>query len=84
MAKVIDFDTLLAGCADDSFDDGIRIDTETVPLTGPSGPVKPAGRASARWHLGTRAPLPARSRWATLGGSIEASIPVMASLPSPP
>lgn len=42
MAKVIDLDALLAGCADDSFDDGIRIDTELVPLTGLGGPVKPA------------------------------------------
>ena len=42
MAKVLDLDALLAGCADDSFDDGIRIDTELVPLAGPGAPVKPA------------------------------------------
>ena len=42
MARKIDLEALLKGCADDSFDDGIRIDTELVPLAGPGGPVKPA------------------------------------------
>ena len=52
MAKAIDLDSLLAGCADDSFDDGLRIDTELEPLGGPGGPVKPAvyeGGARTRW-----------------------------------
>ena len=42
MARMIDLEALLNGCGDDSFDDGIRIDTELVPLAGPGGPVKPA------------------------------------------
>lgn len=42
MACTIDLEALLAGCADDSFDAGIRIDTELEPLAGPGGPVKPA------------------------------------------
>ena len=42
MAHRINLEALLAGCADDSFDDGIRIDTELVPFAGPGGPVKPA------------------------------------------
>ncbi len=33
---------LLSGCSDRSFDDGIRIDTELVPLGDIGGPVKPA------------------------------------------
>ncbi len=33
---------LLAGCADDAFDDGIRIDCELEPISGPGGTVKPA------------------------------------------
>ena len=33
---------LLSACADDADDDGIRIDTELEPLSGPGGPVKPA------------------------------------------
>ena len=42
MARNIDLKTLLKGCTDDSYDDGIRIDTKLVPLAGPGGPVKPA------------------------------------------
>ena len=42
MTRKITLDVLLAGCADDSFDDGIRIDTELEPLGGPGGTVKPA------------------------------------------
>ena len=42
MARTINLETLLRGCADDSFDDGIRIDTELEPLSGPGGMVKPA------------------------------------------
>ena len=39
---IINIKLLLSACADDSFDDGIRIDTELEPLSGPGGPVKPA------------------------------------------
>ena len=42
MARKIDLEALLKGCADDAFEDGIRIDTELVPIAGPGGPVKPA------------------------------------------
>ncbi len=42
MARTIDIERLLGGCADDAFDDGIRIDADLVPLAGAGGPVKPA------------------------------------------
>ncbi len=43
MARIdLDLDLLLKGCGDDSSDDGIRIDTELVPVAGPGAPVKPA------------------------------------------
>ena len=42
MPHPIDLEALLAGCADDSFDDGIRIDSDLEPLSGPGGVVKPA------------------------------------------
>lgn len=42
MAGQITLAALLRGCAGDSFDEGIRIDTELVPLAAPGGPVKPA------------------------------------------
>ena len=42
MARQIDLDTLLAACSDDSFEDGIRIDSGLEPCGGPGSPVKPA------------------------------------------
>ena len=42
MHRQIDLAALLAGCAHDAFDDGIRIDSELEPLAGPGGSVKPA------------------------------------------
>ena len=42
MARTITLDSLLRGCADSHFDDGIRIDTDLEPLAGPGGQVKPA------------------------------------------
>ena len=39
---MIDLESLTAACADDSFDDGIRIDADLEPLSGPGGSVKPA------------------------------------------
>ena len=42
MSRKVTLDALLQGCADDSFDDGIRIDTELEPLGGAGAPVKPA------------------------------------------
>ncbi|MDE0100154.1 MAG: type I-U CRISPR-associated RAMP protein Csb1/Cas7u [Truepera sp.] len=42
MTRTIDLEWLCSACADDSFDDGIRIDTELEPVSGPGAPVKPA------------------------------------------
>ena len=42
MSHQIDLASLLAGCAENSFDDGIRIDSHLEPLSGPGGMVKPA------------------------------------------
>lgn len=42
MARNITLESLLRGCSDESFDDGIRIDADLLPLTGPGGLVKPA------------------------------------------
>ena len=42
MPRQIDLNTLLAACSDDSFEDGIRIDSELEPCGGPGSPVKPA------------------------------------------
>lgn len=42
MAQAIDLDSVVAGCADNSFEDGIRIDSKLEPLAGAGGSVKPA------------------------------------------
>ncbi len=42
MPRRIDLAALLTGCADESHDDGIRIDSHLEPLSGPGGTVKPA------------------------------------------
>ena len=54
MARTINVDSLLTGCADDSFDDGIRIDTELDPLSGPGGPVKPAVYEGGTYQMDRR------------------------------
>lgn len=46
----IRLDSLLSACADKSFDDGIRIDTELESLAGPGGPVKPAVYEGGRYQ----------------------------------
>ena len=42
MSNRIDLSALLAGCSDDSIDDGIPIESHLDPLSGPGGVVKPA------------------------------------------
>ena len=54
MACMITLEKLLGACADDSFDDGIRIDTDLVPLAGPGGPVKPAVYAGGTYQQDRR------------------------------
>ena len=50
----IDLERLLSACADDAFDDGIRIDAELHPLSGPGGPVKPAVYEGGNYQLDRR------------------------------
>ena len=54
MASIINIEALLAGCAEDSFDDGLRIDTELQPLAGPGGPVKPAVYEGGTYQMDRR------------------------------
>ena len=54
MVRMVDLESLLFACADDSFDAGVRIDTELDPLAGAGTPVKPAvyegGRYQEDWR----------------------------------
>ncbi len=74
MAHTIDLDALLAGCADDSFDDGIRIDTKLVPLAGPGGPVKPAVYAGGVYQQDRR--------WASVDDAEPTPVIVIDNVPS--
>lgn len=46
----IDLKRVLSACADDAFDDGIRIDADLQPLSGPGGLVKPAVYAGGTYQ----------------------------------
>ncbi len=59
MPHPIDLEALLAGCADNSFDDGIRIDSDLEPLSGPGGVVKPAVYEGGTYQLDKRWASPA-------------------------
>ena len=54
MTRTLDLKALLAGCADDSFDDGIRIDAELEPVSGRGGPIKPAIYEGGRYQQDRR------------------------------
>ena len=59
MSQLIDLEGLLAACSDDSFDDGIRIDTDLEALSGPGGPVKPAVYEGGKYQEDRRWAAPA-------------------------
>lgn len=54
MKKELVLEELLRGCADSSFDDGIRIDAELAPVGGAGSPVKPAIYEGGNYQLDNR------------------------------
>ncbi|MXY18433.1 MAG: type I-U CRISPR-associated protein Cas7 [Synechococcus sp. SB0676_bin_10] len=74
MARKLDLDTLLHGCADTSFDAGIRIDVELEPLAGDGGPVKPATYAGGTYQRDRR--------WATPTAAEPTDVIVIDNVPS--
>ncbi len=54
MTNELVLDNLIHGCADSSFEDGIRIDTELVPVGGAGSPVKPAIYEGGSYQLDQR------------------------------
>ena len=74
MARQIDLEALLSGCADDSFDDGILIDTELEPLAGPGRPVKPAVYEGGQYQEDRR--------WAEPGDDAPTPVIVIDNVPS--
>ena len=67
MARTIDIASLLDGCADESVDDGIRVDTNLEPLAGPGGLVRPAVYEGGAYQMDRR--------WAS--GNDDAPTPVI-------
>lgn len=59
MPQRIDLDAVLAGCTDDAIDDGILIDAELEPLSGPGGVVKPAVYEGGKYQTDRRWASPA-------------------------
>ena len=74
MARMINLEVLLKGCADDAFDDGIRIDTDLAPLAGAGSPVKPAVYEGGTYQQDRR--------WATLGDEGPTPVIVIDNVPS--
>ena len=74
MKDQIQLDSLVAACADTSFEDGLRIDTELEPLGGPGGPVKPAVYQGGRYQEDRR--------WASLLDEEATPVIVIDNVPS--
>ena len=70
----IDLETLLSACADDSFEDGIRIDTALEPLAGPGAPVKPAVYEGGKYQMD--------ARWASPDDEKPTEVVVIDNVPS--
>ena len=74
MKVTIDAERLLSACAADAFDDGVRIDAELQPLSGPGGPVKPAVYEGGTYQLDRR--------WASPGDAEPTPVIVIDNVPS--
>ena len=74
MKESIKLESIIGACGDDSFDDGIRIDTELESLAGPGGPVKPAVYEGGKYQ-GDR-------RWASAADDEPTPVIVIDNVPS--
>ena len=74
MSHALSLGALLKGCADDSFEDGIRIDTELEPLGGAGAPVKPAVYEGGQYQ--------SDRRWQAIGDAEPTPVIVIDNVPS--
>ena len=74
VSGMIDGERLLAAVGDNGFDDGIRIDTELEPLSGPGGLVKPAVYDGGNYQTD--------SRWASPEDAEPVPVIVVDNVPS--
>ena len=54
MTELLELDRILRGCADDSFDDGLLLESELEPVAGAGAPVKPAVYEGGRYQRDRR------------------------------
>lgn len=54
MTELLELDRILRGRADDSFDDGLLLESELEPVGGPEAPVKPAVNEGGRYRRDRR------------------------------
>lgn len=74
MGELLELDRLLRGCSDDSFDDGLLIETELVPVAGQAAPVKPAVYEGGRYQRDRR--------WASPDDAVPQDVIVVDNVPS--
>ncbi len=74
MTPRLELDRILRGCADDSFDDGLLIETELVPVAGVGATVKPAVYDGGRYQRDRR--------WASPEDAVPQDVIVIDNVPS--
>lgn len=74
MSELLELDRLLRGCSDGSFDDGLLIETELVPMAGRAAPVKPAVYEGGRYQRDRR--------WASPDDAVPQDVIVVDNVPS--
>lgn len=74
MNESLKLESLVEACADDSFEDGIRIDTDLESLAGPGGSVKPAVYEGGRYQEDRR--------WASASDDEPTPVIVIDNVPS--
>lgn len=74
MPELLELDRILRGCADDSFDDGLLLESELEPVAGTGAPVKPAAYEGGRYQRDRR--------WASPDDAVPQDVIVIDNVPS--
>ncbi|MCY4518933.1 MAG: type I-U CRISPR-associated RAMP protein Csb1/Cas7u [Acidimicrobiaceae bacterium] len=74
MTEHLDYERLVRGCQDDSFDDGLLIEAELEPVAGPGNTVKPAVYEGGKYQTDRR--------WASPADAVPQDVVVIDNVPS--
>ena len=74
MPELLELDRILRGCADDSFDDGLLLESDLEPVAGIGAPVKPAVYEGGRYQRDRR--------WASPDDAVPQDVIVIDNVPS--